>query len=158
MKKPKRKTVLVTGFTVFLLLMLGFSVFFFLNFNTASVSGPSMEPTLKNGRRLLFTRAYWLVGDIRKNDIIVFVSPDDPKESVIKRVAGLPGDKIDPLNAPNDWGLARGPFTVPEGTLYVLGDNAEVSEDSRDFGPIPRASVKGKIVILGSPESVAANR
>lgn len=158
MKKPKRKTVLVTGFTVFLLLMLGFSVFFFLNFNTAAVSGPSMEPTLKDGRRLLFTRAYWLVGNIRKNDIIVFSSPSGAKEAVIKRVVGLPGDKIDPLNAPNEWGLARGPFTVPEGTLYVLGDNAEVSEDSRDFGPITTDLVRGKVVILGGTERGTGNR
>jgi hypothetical protein len=39
-----------------------------------------------------------------------------------------------------------------------LGDNAEVSEDSRDFGPLPKDLVRGKIVILGSSESVAANR
>jgi len=63
-----------------------------------------------------------------------------------------------PLNAPNEWGLARGPFTVPEGTLYVLGDNAEVSEDSRDFGPITTDLVRGKVVILGGSERGTGNR
>lgn len=152
MKSKRKKTLVMTGFTAFLLLMLGFAVFFYFNFDNAVVSGESMEPTLKNGRRLLYTKAYWLVGPLRKDDIVVMIDPTDETRTIIKRIAGLGGDTIDPLNVPEDYSLTRGPYTVPEGEIYVLGDNAEVSEDSRLFGSRPLKEVMGKVVIMRGVE------
>ena len=144
-KAPKRK-VLFTGFGVFLLFVLAFSVFFFLQFQTIQVQGPSMEPTLKQGARVLTSRAYWLVGEIQKGDIIVLKSPKDGT-IVIKRVYALQGEMVDFLNAPEDWPMVQGEIQVPTDHYYVLGDNKPVSEDSREFGPVPKSRVLGKVVV-----------
>jgi signal peptidase I len=146
---PKRK-VLFTGFGVFLLFVLAFAIFFFLQFQTVQVSGPSMQPTLEPGRRVLTSSAYWLVGEIQKGDIIVVRSPKD-KSIVIKRVYALQGDVVDFLNAPESWPLGSGEFRVPENSYYVLGDNKPVSEDSREFGPVPKSQVLGKVVVWNTP-------
>lgn len=149
----KRKKFILTGFTLFLLLMLGFSVFSYFNFATAVVNGDSMMPTLKPGRRLLFTRAYWLVGDINLNDIVVVHDPNRKDLTIIKRIAGLPGDTIDPLNVPRDYSLRNGAYRVPPGTVYLLGDNRAVSEDSREFGPVEFKEILGKIVVATGSDS-----
>ncbi|MBX3096746.1 MAG: signal peptidase I [Fimbriimonadaceae bacterium] len=143
----KRKKFILTGFTLFLLLMLGFSVFSYFNFATAVVNGDSMLPTLKPGRRLLFTRAYWLVGEVHRNDIVVLHDPTRDDVTIIKRVAGLAGDTIDPLNVPRNYSLRNGPYQVPPGMVYLLGDNRAVSEDSREFGPVDAKEILGKIVV-----------
>ncbi|MES1228009.1 MAG: S26 family signal peptidase, partial [Armatimonadota bacterium] len=73
--QPKKK-VFFTRFGVFLLFVLAFVVVFATSFQTVQVKGESMEPTFLSGQRLLITRAYWLVGGIHKNDIIVMKKPD----------------------------------------------------------------------------------
>lgn len=139
----KRKA-LITGFGTTLLLILGIALFMFFNFKTVMVTGYSMEPTYRNRDRVLVSRAYWLIGGIKRNDVIVFRSPTG--EEVIKRVYGLPGDKIDFLNVPETWSLADGEYIVPSGTFYVIGDNRQNSEDSRKFGPIKQTEVLGKVI------------
>lgn len=137
----------ITGFGVMLLFILCFAVFFFLNFKTVIVSGPSMEPTYVSGDRLLESKAYWLIGPIQKGDIVV-IRNEDGKGYLIKRVFRLGGQRVDAKNAPDAWNLANGEFVVPPGQIYVLGDNKRVSEDSRKFGPVPVGRALGKIVIL----------
>ena len=70
--KPKTKRR-VRFFTVFLLIVLVFAAVFGINFKTAVVDGQSMNPTLTNGQKVLTTKAYFLVGSIKKNDIIVLL-------------------------------------------------------------------------------------
>lgn len=124
--------------TVFGLLAL----FFALNFRIVVVNGPSMEPTYKSGDRLLMTTAYWLFGKIKKGDVVVVVRPSG--ELLIKRVVALPGEQV-----PRDY---WSPLVymmggrVPEGHIFVVGDNLERSEDSRQIGAIPLSYVQGKIV------------
>ncbi len=145
------RKVAFTGFGVTLLFILAIAVIFYLNFKTVIVSGPSMERTFKSGDRLLSSRAYWLVGEIRKKDIIVIHSDDG--KYIIKRVCFMPGEEVDFWNQPRSeiWSMANGRYVVPTGQYYVLGDNRAVSEDSRTFGPIKKERVLGKIILL--PES-----
>lgn len=130
--------------------VLAFAVFFLLNFTTVVVSGPSMLPTFKTGRRLLASKAYWLVGGLRHDDIVVVREKDSHAGTgyFIKRVYRLAGEKVDMVNIPRTWKLRQGPFTVPEGTVYVLGDNREVSSDSREFGPVELSRIIGKVVVV----------
>jgi signal peptidase I len=120
-KKPKRK---LRGFTVFLFIIL----------------------TLANGQRVLTSKAYWMIGTIKKNDIVVIREEKAEQGYFIKRVYGMPGDKIQWSLAPVNWPLANGPYTVPEGQIYVIGDNINHSDDSRKFGAFERANVLGKVL------------
>lgn len=142
----KGKPNLAAGSFVSLLSLLAFAIFVSINFRTIEVSGPSMEPTFNTGQRLLASRAWWLVGPIRDNDIVV-VEGDEPGETLIKRVYKVSGEQVDWLNVPDNYDLQAGPLIVPEKSLYLLGDNREVSEDSRKFGPVPTDKVVGKIVL-----------
>ncbi len=141
--KSKRK---VRFFTVFLLVVLVLAVVFATNFKTAVVDGQSMMPTLVNGQKVLTTKAYFLVGPIRKNDIIVLQEEKSETKYFIKRVYGLPGDQIPWALAPQDWPLEKGPYVVPEGRIYVIGDNILHSDDSRKFGAFQLEKVLGKVV------------
>lgn len=141
---------LFSGFGASMIGVLAFAVFFLLNFKTVVVSGTSMLPTFQNGKRLLATKAYWLVGAIRRDDIVV-IKEKDPKAGTgyfIKRVYRLEGEPVEMVNMPRAplWTLAKGPFVVPKGMVYVLGDNREVSSDSREFGPVEASRIIGKVI------------
>jgi signal peptidase I len=131
---------------------------FFYSFQMARVKGHSMEPTFRPGQWLLVRRLNWPAPPLRVGEVIVF-SKDG--ELLVKRIAALPGQ-----HPPEDEHvalfrarlLARGhrprlsgplavaPSPVPPGCLYVLGDNAAVSDDSRAFGPIPERTVIGRVL------------
>ena len=146
MKKGKKRAI--TGFGVFLILMLGVALFFFFNFKTIEVSGISMFPTLKDHQRVLVSKAYWLIGPIQDDDIVVLQDPHGPGE-IIKRVCFMPGEDVKWTVRPES---APGPevkFVVPQGCLYVLGDNRPYSEDSRKFGFVDASKVLGKLVVYG---------
>lgn len=134
----------ITEFGVVMLVVLALAGYFALTFKTVVVSGDSMLPTLKNGQRLLTSKAYWLVGPIREKDIVV-VRDKSPTGYFIKRVYRLAGGSVEWALAPENTPL--GTYTVPPGRVYVLGDNREVSEDSRRFGAIPLEQIIGKVVV-----------
>ncbi len=148
--KSTQKKILFTGFGVFLLFVLVFVLVLWRNFRTVEVEGPSMEPTFHTGQRVLVSSAYWLVGAIKKGDIIVLKTPVKG-DVIIKRVYALAGDKVDLLNVPDSWSLVNGDFIVPQNTVFVLGDNRPVSEDSRELGPIPLKAIIGKVVVWNNP-------
>ncbi|KAI1406554.1 LexA/Signal peptidase [Hypoxylon fuscum] len=106
--------------------------------------GPSMLPTF-------LTRDEWFVTDrshrrgrgVRVGDCVLYAIPVEAGEEGIKRVIGLPGDYV-LLNSP---GVGNGNMIqVPKGHCYIVGDNLPWSRDSRDFGPLPMALVRGKVV------------
>lgn len=135
------------------------------------VEGKSMDPTLQDGNRLIVTKVGFDESDIEHFDIIVFHKTN--QEDYVKRVIGLPGDEITYRNGSlyinqqfieesyiNKTASMRmasrqtGSFTlkslmgvekVPEGMLFVLGDNRHMSYDSRHFGFVPIDSVVGKV-------------
>lgn len=131
---------------------------FFLR--TPQVSGLSMAPHIASGEFVLInTMAYRLHGPAH-GDIIAFHHDGPTAETFIKRVIGLPGDRIRidrgrvfvngaPLDEPyvrfpDDRSFAE--VTVPAGSLYVLGDNRADSDDSRFWGFVPQNAVLGKAV------------
>jgi len=113
---------------------------------------------------------------IRVGDVIVFKFPDDPQRDFVKRAIGLPGDVVEirdkvvyvnqaPLaesritHADRDLYAAGrrdqlGPTRVPDGQIFALGDNRDVSNDSRFWGTVPIANVKGRplFVYWSEPE------
>ena len=134
------------GFILSLFMSLGFALFCFASFKTVVVSGESMLPTFKDRTRLLVSNAYWLVGPIKPKDIVV-VKNGKSNEYIIKRVYKMAGQTVDWYNSPKGWSLKQGEFVVPDGSVFVLGDNREVSEDSRAFGPVETNRILGKVVI-----------
>lgn len=141
------KTRALTGFTLILMYIFGFLVFWFFNFQRVVVKGNSMLPTFQNGQVVWATKAYWLVGGVRDGDVVVVREPEQ-QDYIIKRVYKVAGETVDDELAPFDFRIVgnTGPFQVPEGHYYVLGDNLEVSQDSRTFGPIESKNVIGKFV------------
>ncbi len=144
-QNPQKRTPKVRGFTVFLLVVLVFSLIFYPFFKMAEVKGESMVPTLNNGQKVLTCHAYWLVGAIKRNDIIV-LKEETNDQYFIKRVLGLPGDKISWGMAPRNWPLVKGPYIVPPGRIYVVGDNILHSDDSRKFGAFLQSNILGKVL------------
>lgn len=144
----------------------------------------SMEPTLLIGDHLLvnkflygtnipFTEIKVLpIREPERGDVIVFIYPVDPSKDFIKRVVGLPGDKIEIINKKvyvNEKGIEDihahfaedmilpkgseprdnfGPVTVPPDSLFVMGDNRDRSYDSRFWGFVRTAEIKGKAFII----------
>ena len=113
----------------------------------ARIPSPSMEKTIMTGDQLFGNRlAYWRDGPERY-DIIIFYFPDDESQRFIKRVIGLPGETVEirsgkvyidgsdhPLRddfCPEPPTGDFGPYHVPEDSYFVLGDNREISKDSR---------------------------
>jgi signal peptidase I len=144
MKRNSKRVI--TGFGAALLFLLAFVLYSLFNFKTVVVSGESMLPTLKNGQRVLTSKAYWLVGPIKNKDIVV-IRDDGPTGYIIKRVYRMAGEVVDWYNVPETFDFRQGEFRVPVGSIYVLGDNREVSEDSRRFGAITLDKIIGKVVI-----------
>jgi signal peptidase I len=130
------------------------------------VDGFSMNPTLQNGEYILVNRLAYVTGHPSRGDIIVFRLPQDEQQDLIKRIIGLPGDTIDVnggivkingavLNEPYiaQAPLYNGEWTVPDGALFVLGDNRNDSRDSHQWGLLPMDHIIGKSEVIYWPPS-----
>ncbi len=111
----------------------------------AIIPSGSMENTVMKGNRLIGLRVAYLFSEPEREDIIIFKFPDNEKENYIKRVIGLPGETVeiidgtlyidgkeyeeDYLKEPMRGSF--GPYEVPEGHYFVMGDNRNHSEDAR---------------------------
>ena len=128
------------------------------------VDGLSMNPTLQHGEYVLVSRLSYKTGEPQRGDIIVFSFPMDQKQDLIKRVIGLPGETIsinnnevlvngvkleEPYIAQSP--VYSGEWTVPEGQLFVLGDNRNDSKDSHQWGLLPTENVIGKALLIYWP-------
>jgi signal peptidase I len=144
------------------------SVVLFAAINAVSarirVDGASMEPTLESGEFVIVNKLAYFIGEPKHGDVIVFHFPRDPDQEYIKRVIGLPGDRIiikggqvfvndellveDYIAAPPVY---EATIDVPVDSLVVLGDNRNNSSDSHNWGPVPMDYVVGKAVFIYWP-------
>ncbi|XP_032220607.1 mitochondrial inner membrane protease subunit 1 isoform X1 [Nematostella vectensis] len=102
--------------------------------------GPSMEPTLNNSSTeniVVTEHVTSRLRTLRRGDIVVVRSPQDPRNLVCKRITAMAGDLVDDG--------ASGYLKVPKGHIWLLGDNQENSTDSRDYGPVPYGLVRGRV-------------
>lgn len=130
------------------------------------VDGFSMNPTLQNGEYILVNKLAYKIGHPSRGDIIVFEFPADEGQDLIKRIIGLPGETVHVENntvtingkvlqepyiaqAP----LYTGDWTIPDGYLFVLGDNRNDSRDSHQWGLLPFENVIGKSEVIYWPPS-----
>ncbi|NOY97663.1 MAG: signal peptidase I [Chloroflexi bacterium] len=144
------------------------SVVLFLGINAISarvrVDGFSMRPTLENGEYVLVNKLAYKANLPRHGDIIVFHFPMDPNQDFIKRVIGRPGDEVkieagqvivngETLDEPYIAAAPRytGDWLVPDGYLFVLGDNRNDSSDSHSWGLVPMENVIGKAILVYWP-------
>lgn len=136
------------------------------------IPSASMENTIEIGDRIFSEKVSYVFGDPQQGDIITFADPEDPDRILIKRVIATGGQTVDImdnqvyvdgilLDEPYTEGKPttdlhsdiRYPYTVPDGYVWVMGDNRTNSADSRAFGPIPLDSVTGHAVITYWPLS-----
>jgi signal peptidase I len=147
-------------------LLLAFIVIFFL-YQPVQVEGTSMMPRLSPRERIFINKLVYRFEPIRRGDIVVFRYPLDPSKSYIKRVVGLPGERVSVRSGRvyvNGAPLAEAYLTsgttdhqsYPEllvGTdqYYVLGDHRGSSNDSRVWGTVNRKYIYGKAVFVYWP-------
>lgn len=166
--KPAEEGTNWKRFVLDILETLILAVVLFVGINAISarvrVDGFSMRPTLEDGEFVLVSKLSYKFGEFSRGDIIVFHFPLNPDEELVKRIIGVPGDKIAVQNnqvfvngqkldepyiaqAP----LYSGEWTVPADKLFVLGDNRNNSNDSKDWGLLPQESVVGKAILIYWP-------
>ena len=132
-----------------------------LCFNYSEVRGASMMPGIEDHDRILVDHVTYAFASIDRGDVIVMRYPLDPTMDYIKRVVGLPGDKVViqygavwvngvPVEEPYVNVKSLDPFTsvrttVRKGHYFVLGDNRIRSSDSREFGQVKQELVRGLV-------------
>lgn len=126
----------------------------------------SMEQTIEVGDRIFSEKVSYAFGEPKQGDIVTFEDPADSERVLIKRVIATGGQTVDlrdgvvyvdgvPLDEPYTLGkpsndLNSGieyPYTVPDGCVWVMGDNRTNSADSRAFGSITLDSITGRAVL-----------
>ena len=110
-----------------------------------------MLPTLSvYGDRVYVSKLYRRGKGIRVGDVITLKHPMFPGTGASKRVLGMPGDFIvreDPATVASSInGMGSQMIQIPEGHCWVAGDNVSASRDSREYGPLPLALIKGKVI------------
>jgi signal peptidase I len=134
-----------------------------LLFHLSIVRGSSMNPGIHDGDRILVDHLSYVLGDVRRGDVVVLRCPLDPSLDYIKRVIALPGDEVriddghvfvngEKVDEPyiasaDDAELERSRLCerVERDHFFVLGDNRDHSSDSREFGQVPRDYLRGRV-------------
>jgi signal peptidase I len=126
----------------------------------------SMQPTLMEGDRILINRLTYHFRDPQAGDVVVFDSPLNNDEDLVKRVVAVEGDTVairdgslyvngvaqeEPYLLEQDFQGEESETVIPAGQVFVLGDNRNNSGDSRIFGPIPRDSLIGSAFVIYWP-------
>lgn len=137
-----------------------------LTIQTVHVYGPSMLLTLQEDDYLISSKVDYHLHAPERGDIVVLVDPRGVPQDLIKRVVGLPGERLDirdgvvyinshVLHEPYlrrdqawtnnaNWPPPGQSDVIPPGEFFLMGDNRNVSLDSRSFGPVPRAEIQSK--------------
>ena len=128
-------------------------------------SGPSMQPNLYAGYRMMTEKISYYFCEPERGDIVIVGQPDGP--NLVKRVIGLPGEVIESneghtfingeaLDEP--WvsffgGHYYPPTQIPDGYVFIIGDNRPTSHDSRAIGPVPIEAIQGRVILIYWPLS-----
>lgn len=143
---------------ILLAVVLLIRVFILIN---ATIPTESMENTIMSDTRVMGLKcAYWF-SEPERGDIIVFRAPDEPESLYVKRVIGLPGDTVEVLEGvtyvngeplvedylPEPANGSYGPYHVPEGHYFVMGDNRNHSLDARFWNNtyVSEDAISGKV-------------
>lgn len=127
-------------------------------------AGPSMQPGLYKGYRVMIEKMSYRLHLPDRGDIVV-ADPPGETVSLIKRVMALPRETIevrdghviiDGQSVEEPWvthfgGPDYGPEEVPEGYVFILGDNRQVSRDSRAIGPVALSAIEGRVWLVYWP-------
>ncbi|KAJ3723101.1 peptidase S24/S26A/S26B/S26C [Lentinula raphanica] len=122
--------------------------------NLKIISGRSMQPTLNPDFSLwrdvgLFNRyAIHAKLDFARGDIVALRSPENPNRVLVKRIVGLPGDRVKTLPP-----YPTPEITVPQGQAWIEGDEPFHSDDSNRFGPVPLALIESRLISVVWPPS-----
>jgi signal peptidase I len=153
---------------LFVSVVLAILVILFL-YQPVKVEGTSMMPALVDQERIFINKFIYRFGlsDIQRGDMVVFWFPGDTTKSYIKRVIGVPGDRIEVDNGNvivNGKKLdetyvldeyrdhqSMSPYEVKSDEYFVLGDHRSSSNDSRFWGAVPRKYIYGKAVFIYWP-------
>jgi signal peptidase I len=177
MTKKKNELLEWAKALIIAVLIAGVIRYFF--FAPIVVDGYSMMPTLHTQDRMIVNKFSYKIGEPDRFDIVVFHATEE--KDYIKRVIGLPGDHVEyendtlyingkeydepyldeyknqlidgPLTEPFDLESIIGQTTVPEGHIFVMGDNRRQSKDSRHIGTVPIEEVMGKTSLVYWPLS-----
>ena len=157
------RTLASAGVYALLIITFGFQV--------ARVEGRSMEPTLHDQDRLVVNKLAYRLHDPAIGDVVMFLHPNKPSETLVKRIVAAPGDTVvfrsgvvvrngvdvDEGYIPEDLRTFETipAVTVPEGYYFVLGDHRNNSSDSRLFGPVPKKYILGRVQVRWWPLSDA---
>jgi signal peptidase I len=132
------------------------------------VEGTSMLPRLEDRDRLFINKFVYHLQAINRGDVVVFRYPEDEEKSYIKRVIGLPGDRLHiiqgqvyingrPISEPyvpeefrDDRSYAE--VVIPPDHYFMMGDHRSISQDSRVFGPVARELIYGKAAFVYWPK------
>jgi len=137
------------------------------------VFGPSMEPNFYNGDYLIIEKVSYYFRQPKRGEVVVFDSPQKKGDFLIKRVVGLPNERVEIKNGkifiynqdypegielkendylPNGYSTSgQIDYSLKDNEYFLLGDNRYVSLDSRSFGPIPKDKIIGHSLIRGWP-------
>lgn len=149
-------------------LSIGVSAFIIIFlYQPVRVEGTSMLPNLEDQDRLFINKMAFRVGQVERGDVVVFQYPRDHTKSYIKRVIGLPGDRVEidhgrvivngvvlsepyvPSRFTDDRSQPK--MIIPTNEYFVMGDHRSISSDSRDFGPVDRELIYGKAAFVYWP-------
>lgn len=168
-RQKKRRPLLGTFIETLLIVAAAFAIAMVVQtfmFRITGILQTSMLPTIDPGDRIIVNCLTYEFREPKPGEIIVVHDPLDDKKDIIKRVIAVSGDTVElldgvlyvngsvveePYVVHKDVVKGQPRLIVPEGFVYVMGDNRPVSGDSRDFGPVAEDQIIGKVMCVMWP-------
>jgi signal peptidase I len=162
----KRRSLVGTVIETLLIVGAAFAIAMLVQtfmFRVTGILQESMMPTIDPGDRIIVDCLTYRFREPKPGEIVVVHDPLDGKKDIIKRVIALGGDTIEvtegllyvngavvdePYVVNKDVVNGQARFTIPEGYIYVMGDNRPRSGDSRSFGPVGEDQIVGKVICV----------
>ncbi len=145
-----------------------FVICYLFIFQIHAISGASMEPNFHNSERIMTDKVSYRFSLPQRGDVIIFRAPKEREKDYVKRIIGLPGEKVkivdnnvyvndlpfkeayleNPnITSPGAFLPPNQDFVVPNGEYFVMGDNRSHSSDSREWGTVVRGDIIGKVLL-----------